>query len=373
MIDDLTLVRDYVASQSEPAFATLVVRHIALVHSVALRQVGDPHLAQDATQAVFIILAQKAGSLGPDTILSAWLYRTACYVAAQTRRTRRRRERREQEAYMQSTLNDPPASAWEQISPLLDEAMAGLSEPDRAALVLRFFENKTASEIAAALKVNEDAAQKRVTRALDKLRIVFRNHKVTSTTAIIAGAISANSIQAAPPALAKLITTAAMTKGTVASGSTLTLVNGALKYMAWQKAQSAIVVAITVLLVGGGATIATLAGTKAAQGQSTGKITSWATGGTGTGRQVKAAGDISVGILSGRDTATVRLGDHGIDPVGKIIAEHTVVVEPEQVLLDGKVWTPLPASAMAVEIVYTNETLAITADKQLLLAAKLDK
>ena len=129
MNDDMALVRDYVVSQSEPAFATLVARHIGLVHSVALRHVGDPHLAQDVTQAVFIILAHKAGSLGTDTILSAWLYRTACYVAAETRRTRHRREQREQEADMQSTLNDPQAGAWEQLSPLLDEAMAGLSEP----------------------------------------------------------------------------------------------------------------------------------------------------------------------------------------------------------------------------------------------------
>jgi DNA-directed RNA polymerase specialized sigma24 family protein len=103
--DDMALVRDYAASHSEPAFATLVGRHIALVHSVALRQVGDAHLAQGVTQAVFIILAQKAASLGPDTILCAWLYRTACYVAAETRRTRRRREQREQEAYMQSIMN----------------------------------------------------------------------------------------------------------------------------------------------------------------------------------------------------------------------------------------------------------------------------
>lgn len=373
MNDDMALVRDYAASQSEPAFATLVVRHIALVHSVALRQVGDLHMAQDVTQAVFIILAHKAGSLGPDTILSAWLYRTACYVAAETQRTRHRREQREQEAYMQSTLNDPQAGAWEQFSPLLDEAMAGLSEPDRAALVLRFFENKTVSEIAAALKVNEDAAQKRVTRALDKLRIVFRKHGVISTTAIIAGAISANSIQAAPPAMAKLITTAAMTKGAVASSSTLTFVKGALRYMAWKKAQSAITVAITVLLLGGGATIATLARTKAAQDQATGKITSRVTGGTGTGRQVTAAGDIPVGIKSGGGTATVRLGDRGVDAVGKIIPDHTVIVETEQVLLDGKVWTQIPASAMAVDFIYTNQTLSIAAHKKLLFAAKLDQ
>jgi len=373
MNDDMALVRDYAGSRSEPAFATLVVRHIALVHSVASRQVGDPHLAQDVTQAVFIILAHKAGSLGPDTILSAWLYRTACYVAAETRRTRRRREQREQEAYMQSTLNDPQAGAWEQLSPLLDEAVAGLSEPDRAALVLRFFESKTASEIAAALKVNEDAAQKRVTRALEKLRIVFRKHGVTSTTAIIAGAISANSVQAAPPAMAKLITTVAMTKGAVASSSTLTFVKGALRYMVWKKAQSAITVTIIVLLLGGGATIATIARTKAAQGQAMGKITSRVTGGTGTGRQVTAAGDISVGITSGGGTATVRLGDRGVDAVGKIIPDHTVIVETEQALLDGKVWIQIPASAMAVDFIYTNQTLSIAADKKLLFAAKLDK
>ena len=373
MNDDMALVRDYAASQSEPAFATLVVRHIALVHSVASRQVGDPHLAQDITQAVFIILAHKAGSLGPDTILSAWLYRTACYVAAETRRTRRRRERREQEAYMQSTLNDPQAGAWEQISPLLDEAMAGLSEPDRAALVLRFFENKTASEIAAALKVNEDAAQKRVTRALDKLRIVFRKHKVSSTTALIVGAISANSVQAAPPALAKLITTVALTKGAAASSSTLTLIKGALKHMAWRKAQSAIIVAITVLLLGGGETIATLTTTKTAQDQSTGKITNRASGGTGTGRQVTAAGDTPLGITSGGGIATVTLGYRGVDAVGRIIPDHIVIVETGQVLLDGKVWTQIPASAMAVDIVCTNQTLSIAADKMLLFAAKLNK
>ncbi len=177
--------------------------------------------------------------------------------------------------------------------------------------------------------------------------------------------------------MAKLITTVAMTKGIVASGSTLTFVKGALRYMAWKKAQSAITVAITVLLLGGGATIATLARTKAAQGQAMGKITSRVTsrvtGGTGTGRQVTAAGDISVGITSGGGTATVRLGDRGVDTAGKIIPNHTVIVETEQVLLDGKVWTQIPASVMAVDLIYTNQTLSIAADKKLLFAATLDQ
>ena len=369
----MALVRDYAASQSEAAFATLVERHIALVHSVALRQMGDPHLAQDVTQAVFIILARKAGSLGPGTILSAWLYRTSCYVAVEMRRTRHRREQREQEAYMQSTLKDPQAGAWEQLSPLLDQAMAGLSEPDRAALVLRFFENKTASEIAAALNVTEDAAQKRVARALNKLRTVFRKHEVSPTTAIIAGTISANSIQAAPPALAQIVTTVAMTKGAVANSSTLSLVKGALKHMAWEKAQSAIIATITVLLLGGGAIIATLSRTKAVQGQSTGKISVWASGRTRAGRQVNVSGDIALGVLIEGDTATVRLGEPRFDAAAKMITEHTLIFEPQQVLLDGKVRRTLPASATAIEIVCTNHTLSIVADKELVLAATLDR
>ena len=255
MNDDMALVRDYAASESETAFTTLVARHIALVHSAALRQVQDPHLAQDITQAVFIILARKAGSLGPDTILSDWLYRTTGYVAAETLRTRRRRALREQEAYMQSTLNESPDGAWKQLSPLLDEAMAGLNERDRTALVLRFFENKTASEIAAALRVNEDAAQKRVKRALEKLRAVFHKRGVVLTTVMIAGAVSAHSVQAAPLAMTSLITTVAVTKGAAAGGSTLTLVKGVLKLMAWTKMKMVVALAAASLLVVGTTTV----------------------------------------------------------------------------------------------------------------------
>lgn len=82
MNDDLTLLRGYARSHSEDAFAALVARHVNLVHSVALRQVRDAHLAQEITQAVFIILARKANSLGDKTILSGWLCRTARYASA---------------------------------------------------------------------------------------------------------------------------------------------------------------------------------------------------------------------------------------------------------------------------------------------------
>jgi uncharacterized protein (TIGR03435 family) len=156
---------------------------------------------------------------------------------------------------MQSELDAQAGSTWKQLSPLLDEAMLRLGQTDRDALVLRFFEGRSLNEVGHALGASEDAAKKRVNRALEKLRNFFAKRGVSSTTAIIAETISAHSVQAAPVALAKAATAAAITKGAAASTSTLTLIKGALKIMAWTKAKTVIVVGASVLLAAGTTTV----------------------------------------------------------------------------------------------------------------------
>ena len=244
--DDITLLKEY-AGGDESAFTALFKRHVHLVYSAALRQTRNPSHAEEVTQAVFILLARKAKSLSPKTVLSGWLYQAARLTTASLIKREIRRQRREQEVYMQ-TLTKPETSLWEQIAPLLDEAMGRLGEQDRNAIVLRFFENRTPQEVAAALALNEVTARKRVSRALEKLRTLFAKRGVVLTTAIIAGTISGNSVHAAPAALANSAMAVTIAKGAMAGGSTLPLVKGAVKIMAWTNTKVVIGASVVVLL-----------------------------------------------------------------------------------------------------------------------------
>jgi RNA polymerase sigma factor (sigma-70 family) len=264
---DIDLLREYAGSGSESAFEQIVYRHINLVYSVALRFTGHSEDAQDVTQAVFVILARKAAGLRPKTVVTGWLYETTRFTAMNFLTHQSRRQAREQETYMQSTLNDAETeSIWTQLAPLLERAMTRLSEKERTLVALRFFENKSFAETAALAGMNEGAARKRVERTLEKLRAHFSKHGVNSTAATIAGAISANSVHAAPAMLAKSVSAVAAAKGATASISTSTLIKGALKIMAWTKAKTAIVTGVVVLLATGTTTLVVVKNHSAANG-----------------------------------------------------------------------------------------------------------
>jgi RNA polymerase sigma factor (sigma-70 family) len=264
-VADMELLRQYADRNSDEAFAALVARHVNLVYSAALRKTGNADAAGEITQAVFIILAQKAGRLSRRTILSGWLYQTTRLTAANFLRTEIRRVRREQEAYMQSLANETEPELWPQMAPLLEDAMGQLGEKERNAVALRFFEGKSFQEIGAAFGASENAAKKRVAHALEKLHRYFSKHGVSSTTAIIAGAISANSAHAAPVGLATTIT-ATVIKGPAVAASTLALVKGTIKVMTWMKLKIALSITAALLLAGGAMTVALSSDTSAGDG-----------------------------------------------------------------------------------------------------------
>lgn len=201
---DQELLRQYAASQSEEAFAGLTRRHVDWVYSAALRQTGNHALAQDVTQVVFIILARKAASLSRQTVLSGWLFRAVRYAVLDAHKLEKRRQLREHEAaQMEQTHPDHEEEvAWEQMAPVLDEALAGLGEKDRHAVLLRFFEKKTFGEIGAVLGGNENSARVRVVRAVEKLRGFFRKRGVAVSAVALSGALLGQAAQAAPAGFA---------------------------------------------------------------------------------------------------------------------------------------------------------------------------
>jgi RNA polymerase sigma factor (sigma-70 family) len=234
MTSDLELLQNYADRNSEEAFAELVRRHLDLVYSAALRQVRSPQLAEEVAQSVFTDLARNAGKLKPDTVLTAWLYQVTRRTAVDVVRKESRRQLREQIASEMNAMN-ATAPDWTRVEPFLDEAMHTLDETDRAAVLLRYFENKSLHEVGATLGTSDDAAQKRVSRAVERLREFLSKRGVTVGASGLVVVISANAVQAAPAGLAVTISTAAIFAGTAVSTSTVIATTKAIAMTTLQK------------------------------------------------------------------------------------------------------------------------------------------
>lgn len=237
MNEDSQLLRQYAEHRSEPAFRELVARHLDLVYSVALRQMGGDHsLAQDIAQTVFIDLARKAKSLPASVVLAGWLCRHTFFVASTFVRSEHRRRQREQETVAMNIADHTTGPDWERLRPHLDKALQDLAPADRDAIVLRYFQGRDLKAVGNALGLSEDAAQKRVARALGKMRDRLARRGITLATASLAAAITAHSVTAAPLSLATHIATAALSGTGVGSGLAVTWI----KWLAWTRTKSVI-------------------------------------------------------------------------------------------------------------------------------------
>ena len=216
MITDQELLQKFAETRDEEAFTTLVKRHMDLVYGAACRVTGDPESARDVAQTVFVDLSRKASQLRHHEVLAAWLYRAASFAAAKVRRTEHRRQNRETEAMHHQDPPAPPAVDEDDPLPLLDEALARLAESERRVLILRFLCRQDLRTVGENLGVSEDAARKRVERALHKLRetLEARGNTVPRTTLAVGLAVLGS--QNAPPTVAAGLVAAGLSASPVA-------------------------------------------------------------------------------------------------------------------------------------------------------------
>ncbi|MGC3956773.1 MAG: sigma-70 family RNA polymerase sigma factor [Verrucomicrobiota bacterium] len=241
MTDTRQLLADYVASGSETAFRDLVASYVDLVYSAAIRLVnGDAHLAEDVAQTVFADLAKLARTLSKDVMLGGWLHRHTCFVASKVLRSERRRQERERQAVAMSTLEDHSAANLATLTPVLDEAVNQLNAEDRAAILLRFFEQKDFRSVGESLGSPEEAARKRVDRALEKLEGLLKVRGVTLSGTALASVLAAHSVSAAPVGFAVAASSFALASAATGAGTTLTI----LEVMSMTKLKVAVIATV---------------------------------------------------------------------------------------------------------------------------------
>lgn len=224
MTDAHQLLAEHAATGSETAFRELVARYVDMVYSAAVRLVnGDKHLAEDVTQTVFADLARMSRTLGRDVMLGGWLHRHTCFVASKLLRTERRRQAREQQAIEMNAQEDHSAANLASLKPILDDAINQLSAEDRDAILLRYFEQRDFRGVGEVLGSSEEAARKRVDRALGKLHGLLQRRGVALSGTALATTLATHAVLAAPAGLATSISALALASAAGGAGTTLTI------------------------------------------------------------------------------------------------------------------------------------------------------
>src|SRR5215510_2369770 len=232
MNETQVLLAEFVKSRSETAFRELVACYLNLVYSTAFRLVGgDAHRAQDVSQSVFEHLARKAHTLKSDSALGGWLHRDTCHVAATVMRSERRRRQRELQAAIMNSITDHSEANLAALTPILDDAINQLGDSDRTAIVLRFYEQRDLRSVGEALGSSENAAQKRITRALDALRMLLKQRGVVLSATALGSILASEAVTAAPAAMISAVSASALAASAKGGSSTVAL----LKLMAAAK------------------------------------------------------------------------------------------------------------------------------------------
>ena len=195
--DGELLARFAASPPDQTAFEELVRRHIDWLYAAALRITRNPAYAEDVTQAVLWSLARKARSLSHRQYVGGWLHEATRYAATTLLRSERRRKERERMAIPHTPYSEEEL-AWAALQPRIDQAIARLPAPDRNAILLRFMQRKSHEEIGALLGITPEAARKRVTRALERLREKIGAKR---SAAAMGATLLAAPIHAAPPHL----------------------------------------------------------------------------------------------------------------------------------------------------------------------------
>jgi len=246
---DTELLRDYAEDGSEAAFSELVRRHLDFVYSTAVRLLKDASLAEDVCQKVFVALAQSARQVSGYTVLSGWLHRTARNLSANAIRSDVRRRAREQEAAaMNQLFAGEPDAGWKSIAPHLDAALSELSDSDRDAVLLRYFQQKSAHQMSQVLGISGQAAQKRVNRAVEHLREAFVQRGVTVGVSGLALLLTANAVRCAPIGLAAAISSGVLAGTIIRTTATIATA----KVIVMTTLQKTLIVSTLALLTGAG-------------------------------------------------------------------------------------------------------------------------